>query len=125
MARPDEGQGVGCFREGVGAVDHGRDLPRKQQVGQDEEVPVLLDRGEGPQVLTGERGQQARLDDPTERTESAAASSTVGDQGAAGRQRSPRSGQRLGLHVVEDHVVALPGAGEVGCGVVDDVVGTE
>ena len=64
---------------------------------------------EGPQLLTGEPGQHARLDDPTEGAEPAATASAVGDEGAGGRQRSADSRQGLGFHVVEDDVVALSG----------------
>ncbi len=49
----------------------------------------------------------------------------LGDQDAGGRRHSTDGRERLGLHVVEDEVVALRGAGEVGPRVVDDVVGTE
>ena len=42
-----------------------------------------------------------------------------------GRQRPADGSERLGFDVVEDDVVALLGAGEVGPGVVDDVVGAE
>jgi hypothetical protein len=76
-------EGVGCFVEGVGAVDDGRGLPGREQVGQGERVLVLADRREGLQLLTGEPGQHARCDDPTEGPEPVAAVSAVGDEGAA------------------------------------------
>ncbi len=111
--------------KGVGAVDDRRDLPGREEVGQGEQVLALPDRHERPQLLTGEPGQHARLHDPTEGAEPAATASAVGDEGAGGRQRSADSRQGLGFHVVEDDVVALLGAGEVGPRVVDDMVGTE
>ena len=64
MASPDVAEGVGCFVEVVGAVDDGRDLPGGEEVGQGEQVLVLPDRREGPQLLRGEPGQHARFGDP-------------------------------------------------------------
>jgi len=83
VAGPDVAEGVGCFVEGVGAVDDRRDLPGREEVGQGEQVLALPDRQERLQLLTGAPGQPARCDDPTERPEPAAAASAVGDEGAA------------------------------------------
>jgi len=83
VAGPDVAEGVGCFVEGVGAVDDRRDLPGREEVGQGEQVLALPDRQERLQLLTGEPGQHARCDDPTEGPEPAAAASAVGDEGAA------------------------------------------
>ena len=71
-----------------------------------EQVPALRNRHERLQLLTGEPGQHARFDDPTEGAEPAATASAVGDEGAGGRQRSADIRQGLGFHVVKDDVVA-------------------
>jgi len=47
VAGPDVAEGVGCFVEGVGAVDDRRDLPGREEVGQGEQVLALPDRQEG------------------------------------------------------------------------------
>src|SRR6185436_535842 len=47
VAGPDIAEDVGCFVEGVGAVDDRRDLPGREEVGQGEQVLALPERREG------------------------------------------------------------------------------
>ncbi|MFF5233412.1 hypothetical protein [Dactylosporangium sp. NPDC000521] len=89
----------------VGERSHGCIVTQagaREEVGQGEQVLALPDRQERLQLLTGEPGQHARCDDPTEGPEPAAAASAVGDEGAA---------WAINLAVAERQIRKLPRRG--------------
>src|SRR5215212_1504162 len=118
--------GLGDLAKWVRPVDDRCDLPRFDELFEDEHVLVVLLGDERPQLLAHERGQHERADlaiGASEPPSSPFASND--DEGPQGGEGAPQACQRGVPADVEDQVVALIALCEVLARVVDYVIRTD
>jgi hypothetical protein len=118
--------GLGNLGERVGPVDDRCDLPGFDELGEDDQVLVVLRGHERAQLLAHEREQQVRPEQAADYPQpSSAAFASDDDERPLRREGAPQTRQRRVPTDVEDQVVQLIALGEVLAGVVEDLLGSD